>query len=111
MSTVLPCSREGCECRASRYPRVKMMASGQRRGQSEPLVMIVPLPLCVLHQDAFDPQDFLGEAARQRLRNALLARGKAMPDFESAWTEWARIGDAAWVNFHALQTQQPGTRH
>ncbi len=97
---VLPCSREGCDHPASRYPRVLMMAAGHRRGQSEPLAMLVPLPLCVVHQDDFDPQDFLGDESRRRLRAALMRRGTALPDFSSAWVEWARIGDRDWQGLH-----------
>lgn len=109
---VQPCAREGCACPASRYPRVMMMAKGHRRGQSEPLVMLVPLPLCVMHQGDFDPQDFLSDEARQRLRAGLRAAGKAMPDFDSAWTEWARIGDVQWNRLHGMPDDgQSGAVH
>lgn len=78
---------------ASRYPRIKIMPQGYLRGQCEPLVMVILMAICLLHQDEFEVQDFLGSDARQRLRVELMKAGRAQPDFDSAWVEWARIGD------------------
>ncbi len=73
---------------------------------SAPLRLVVPLPICLEHQKGFDPQDFLLDESRDRLCRQLLTRGKAMPDFDSAWVEWHHLGDRDWQKFHGLGRRQ-----
>lgn len=105
-----PCAAIGCANPASRYPRVLMVGEGFKRGDHEPLAMKVPVAVCVRCQESFDPQDFLGEAARARLTEALRRKTKYAPDFDSVWVEWARIGDKYWIAEMARQGQGATTQ-
>lgn len=91
------CNVADCPHPATRYPRVLIDAKGARESDA-PLVMVLPMAICVLHQDGFPVQDFLHPAARVRLSAALAEQGKAPADFDSARVEWARVGDADWIN-------------
>lgn len=101
------CSRSDCGRDASRYPQILMVAAGERRGQSTPLRLVVPLPHCLQCQASFDPQAFLLPEGRQKLRVQLMLRGKAQPDFDNAWVEWHRVGDRDWVGMHQAAGQLP----
>jgi hypothetical protein len=70
--------------------------------------MIIDVPMCRDHVETADVQDFLLPESRQRLRVALMARGKAMPDFRHAWKERGRIGDEHWRAFeYARERDMP----
>lgn len=100
-----PCAAIGCANPASRYPRVLMVTAGCKRGDHEPLALMVPVAVCPMCQESFDPQDFLHEEGREKLRKACLAQGKRVPDFDTAWVEWSRIGDKYWIAEMARQGQ------
>lgn len=102
MSQKLPCNVAGCDALASRYPKVLLHAEGRDWSSCEPLILVLPMPICLDHQEAIDPQDFLLPESRRRLRIALMERGKAMPDFDDPALTWAHIGDKDWREFHAL---------
>lgn len=101
------CNVEGCEHQAVRYPKVKIWAKADARGwRGQPMTMLLPMAICVLHQDGFPVQDFLHPAARVRLSGELAKLGKAPADFDSAKVEWARVGDADWCRL--MQSKTPG---
>jgi hypothetical protein len=95
--TVGGCSRDGCERLGIYYAVICVPALGGKR--SQPLRMIVDLPLCEDHHSELDVANFLLPESRQRVRIALMARGKAMPNFRIAWKERGVIGDRDWQAF------------
>lgn len=95
------CSREGCSRLGPYYAVVCIPPEGGSR--TTPLRMIIDLPICEDHWKDFAIKDFLQPDNRQKLRVALLERGKAMPSFKAAWKERGVIGDAHWQAFLVAQ--------
>ena len=112
MTEIRQCNREGCKMMASRYPRVLVNPRGwQVLTLWAPLVMAIPLAICLLHQDEFDPHDFLDEASCARVQAELERLGKMPCDFNSARVEWARIGARDWCANQAGPGATVGTVH
>lgn len=104
-----PCARAGCSNMASRFPIIKVMAEGCVRGDHDPLELIVPLPTCQDCQPVVTAADLLSiEESRAKIRGAVLAMGRAAPDFATAWLEWGRIGGPAWRKFHEMRAKAAG---
>ena len=45
----MQCRRDGCEDRATHYPRILAWAKGHRRGSHQPLEIVLDVPLCRKH--------------------------------------------------------------
>lgn len=100
------CGTQGCEHKASRYPRICMVAIGDRRSSNNALKMMMPLAVCPECQAKMGVENFLLPEGKRRIAAALFAVGKAPPDFDNAWLEWGRIGDAGWLM--AIQAERNG---
>lgn len=100
------CSREGCARKGEWYLVICVPALGAT-DKLHPLRMMIDLPLCRDHVEQADPQDWLLPESRKRLRIALMARGRAVPDFKRVWKERGRIGDEHWRAFEAARGCDP----
>lgn len=89
------CNVAGCEHQAVRYPRVQVWPVGGT-ADDEPAQFVLPMAICVVHQEDFPLQQFFTPAQRADFNATMAALGKRPLDFDSAKIAWGRVGDADW---------------
>lgn len=103
MAAPTKCSREGCAHNGDWYLKICVPALGDRDRRGA-LRLVIDLPMCRDHFAEIEVPDFLLPESRNRIRIALMERGRAMPDFGRAWKERGLVGDADWRSFKAIQS-------
>lgn len=106
MSLQSTCARDGCERRPTHYLLIFIPAKGVWPVKC--LKLTAGLALCRDHASEETAESFITDAIRDCVNSLTGQYRLAQPDFESAWLEVRRLGDANWEAFMAGQAAGEG---
>lgn len=85
------CNIEGCTNAAGWSPRIRVWAKGYPKS-SAPISMMLNIAVCDGHKDALDPKTFWTEEGALMVRDAIVVRGLAEPDFSTTEIDMLPLG-------------------
>lgn len=87
----MKCNAPGCTSEASAWPIV-VMGRVDREGSYQ---LEIPMAICPMHQDGFQPERFISAEARQRFNGLAEAWDMPAPNYRWFVVEWKALNDPA----------------